>query len=236
MTDDLTSQKLTITIDEDDITVYANIIQDAEAIEYSEQWLEQQLAIHGLSGLCLLEPANKEIEKLFSENKPGKVKLGIKQDAKLEVIMSKDLLSATLKIIAAKGGKEIEMGQVVTEIDQLGIDHQLVNKKRIVGLVKKSRIIEPGEEVEVLFAKGKPPEHGKDTQFECLIDGVTDRKPSERDDGTLDYYDLGEILCIDEGCELMRKHPPLAAKIGLTVTGEEIPARIGKSLNFKKCK
>ena len=236
MTDATAAQKLTIEIDEDDITVYANIIQDAEAIEYSEQWLEQQLAIHGLSGLCLLEPANKEIEKLFSENKPGKVKLGIKQDAKLEVIMSKDLLSATLKIIAAKGGKEIEMGQVVTEIDQLGIDHQLVNKKRIVGLVKKSRIIEPGEEVEVLFAKGKPPEHGKDTQFECLIDGVTDRKPSERDDGTLDYYDLGEILCIDEGCELMRKHPPLAAKIGLTVTGEEIPARIGKSLNFKKCK
>jgi len=236
MTDELPSSRLTIEIDEDEKTVFANIIEDAESIEYSEQWFEQQLALQGLSGLCLLESAYKEIEKLFSENKSGKVKLGIKQDAKLEVIISKDLVSATLKIIAAKSGKDIEMGEVVSAIDLLGIDHQLVNKKRIVGLVKKSRVVGPGEKVEVLFAKGRSPEHGKDTQFECLIDGVTDRKPSERNDGTLDYYDLGEILCIDEGCELMRKHPPSAAKIGLTVTGEEIPARIGKTLGFKKCK
>jgi len=236
MNDEQVLERVAIEIDEDGLTVFAVILAGAETIEYSEQCLEQQLAKQDLSGLTLLENTHSEIAALFNDNHSGKVKVGIKRDARVEVIVSKDMLTANLRITAASGGKRVGVEQVVAAIDEQEVDHRLINKKRIVGLVRKSRIIESGSVVEVIFAKGKAPEHGLDTQFRCLVDGVTDRKPHERDDGTLDYYDLGEILCIDEGSELMRKYPPKVAKLGQTVTGKEIPARIGKKLNFSKCK
>lgn len=236
MTDEQVLARLSIKTDEDEITVFAVIVAGEEVVEYSEQHLEQQLEQQGLSGLTLLETAQTEITELFTKKISGKVKLGVKKDAKVELVVSKDLLSANLIITAASGGQPIGTEGVVAVIDEQGIDYQLINKKRIVGLVRKSRMVEPGSTVEVIIAKGVPPVHAKDTQFECLIDGATDRKPSQREDGTLDYYDLGEILCVDEGSELMRKHPPEPGKVGRTVMGDEIAVRIGKQFSFKKSK
>ncbi len=235
MTDDSVLQKLTIEIDDKD-TVFAVILADEEKVEYSEDLLTQQLDKLELSGLSILETAHSDIAELYNKNHSGRVKVGVKRDAKIEVIVSSDLLSANLRITAACGGKTVGTAELVTAIDEQGIDHQLVNKKRIVGLVKKSQMVEAGKTIEVVIAKGTPPEHGRDTQFECLVEGGMDRKPHERDDGTLDYYDLGEIPSVDEGCELMRKLPPKIGKSGRTVTGTEIVARIAKRLTFKKCK
>ncbi len=236
MSDENTMTKLSIEIDADNSTVFAVILAAEEKSEYSEQLLIQQLDKSGLSGLSLSKTADKDIAKLFNENQSGKVKIGVIRDAKADVVVSNDLLSAILKITTAYAGKHVATNEVVTAIDEQGVDHQLVNKKRVVGLLRKAQRVEPGSVIDVVIAKGRAPIHGKDTRFECLIEGGMDRKPNQRDDGTLDYYDLGEILSIDEGCELMRKHPPILGKSGRTVTGTEIVARVAKKLNFKKCK
>ncbi|MFK5949049.1 MAG: FapA family protein [Methylococcales bacterium] len=236
MSDENTITKLSIEIDADNSTVFAVILASEENSEYSKQLLIQQLDKSGLSGLSLSKTADKDIAKLFNENRSGKVKIGVIRDAKIEVVVSSDLLSAILKITTACAGKHVATNEIVTAIDEQGIDHQLVNKKRVVGLLRKAQRVEPGSVIDVVIAKGRAPIHGKDTQFECLIEEGGDRKPNQRDDGTLDYYDLGEILSIDEGCELMRKHPPILGKSGRTVTGTEIVARVAKKLNFKKCK
>jgi len=235
MTDESVLEKLTIEIDDKD-TVFAVILAGEEKIEYSEELLIQQLVKLELSGLSLLETAQSDIAEFYNENHSGRVKVGVKRDAKIEVVVSSDLLSASLRITAACGGEKVGTEGLVAAIDEQGIDHQLVNKKRIVGLVKKSQMVEAGSVIEVVIAKGTPPEHGVDTQFECLVEEGMDRHPHERDDGTLDYYDLGEIPSVDEGCELMRKHPQKIGKSGRTVTGTEIVARIAKKLTFKKCK
>ena len=234
--DKVISSRINIETDDDGVTVYARIYSDVEPIEFSEDMLQQAMAAHGFSGLEVSDVAQKEVCELLAENHSGNVKLGKKANAKVEVIVSGDLLSATLQITAEKGGLGVTTKQITSALDDKEIDHQLINKNRIVGLVKKSRLIEPGETIEVVVAKGIPPKHGKDTQFKCLLSNATDRKPHERQDGSLDYYDLGEIVCVDEGCELMRKFSPEPARIGRTVTGQDIPARIGKTLHFKKCK
>lgn len=234
MSEEQASTRLKVEIDEGGKNIYAVVLSDSEGCEYTEEWLEQQLIQKSCYGLVVTGIAHKEIADLLANNKPGKIRLGEKIDAKVEVIISHDMLSASLQITAAKGGNQAGTGEVINALTDKKIDLIRVNKKRIVGLVKKSRIIEPGEVVDVIIAKGVAPQHGKDTQFECLIDGVTERKPHKRTDGTLDYYDLGEILCVDEGSALMRKYPPEAAKPGLSVTGHELPARMGKKLNFKK--
>lgn len=236
MSNEQAATRVKVEIDEDGVTVYAVIVSDSEGCEYAEEWLEQLLRKLSCSGLIVAEKTHKEIAGLLANNEPGRIKLGEKIDAKVEVIVSLDLLSASLQITAAKGGKRAGTEEVVNALKDKKVDLKLVNKKRIVGLVRKSRISEPGEVIEVLIAKGVAPEHGEDTRFECLIEGGAERKPHERADGTLDYYDLGEILCVDEGRHLMRKYPPEPAKPGRGVTGHELPARIGKKFNFKKSK
>jgi uncharacterized protein (DUF342 family) len=236
MSDEQALTRLKVETDEDGVTLYAVILSDSEGCEYTEEWLEQQLIKQNCYGVSVAGKAHEEIAELLANNKPGKIRLGEKIDAKVEVIVSRDLLSASLQITAAKGGDQAGTEGVVNALNDKKIDLKLVNKKRIVELLRKSRDIEPGKVVEVIIANGVAPEHGRDTQFECLIDGVTERKPHKREDGTLDYYDLGEILCVEEGSKLMRKYLPEPAKPGLGVTGHELQARIGKTFNFKKSK
>ena len=184
------STRLSFETDEDGITIYAIVIAEADGFEYSEEWLEKALVKEGYSGLTVSNKVHAELAGLVNDNHSGKVKLGKKIDAKVEAFLSGDLLTASLKVTAAKGGKRAGITEVMNALNDKEIELHLVNKKRIVGLVRKSRIVAPGEVVEVVVAKGLAPEHGKDTQFECLIEGVTDRQPHEREDGSLDYYDL----------------------------------------------
>lgn len=225
-----------IELDDDGITIYAVVLSGSEAIEYSKDWLNQQIVNYGFYGLIVIKTAHKEIDELLRNNHSGKVKLGRKIDSKVEIFISNDLLSARLRITSAKGGEHVSTNKVVSVINENKIELGLVNKKSIINLIKKSKHIEPGEIIEAVIAQGIAPEDGKDTRFKSLIDGTAKRKPHERDNGTLDYYDLGEIICVEEGSHLMRKFPPEPAKTGRTVTGEDLIAKKGKLLNFKKCK
>ncbi len=217
-------------------TVYAEWTPSEPPQEYSDEWLDNELSQQGLKGLNIEDKVRAQLAEIIAKNQPEKIKLGKIIDAKAQAFVSSDGLVATLKITAAQGGKPITAEHIVNALKEQDIDLNHVNKKRIVGLIRKSRIISPGETVEVEIAHGIPPIQGKDTRFECLVDNVSDRRPHERTDGTLDYYDLGAIPCVEEGAELMRKYPPEPPKNGLSVTGKEIPARIGKVLNFSKYK
>jgi uncharacterized protein (DUF342 family) len=219
---------------EDEIIVFAVINSSADEIEYSEEWLDVQLTEYGCSGLNVLDTAHEKITELLANNKSGRVMLGYIIDAKVEIKLSDDLLAASLYITAPEGGDAPGSKEIVEALNSQNVSLNLVDKKHIVDLVQKSRIVEPGESVSVIVANGRAPQHGKDTQFECLIDNVTDRRPNVRDDGSLDYFDLGEIPCIEAGCNLMRKVAPVPAKNGRSVTGEDLKADIGKKLKFDK--
>ncbi|BCG62650.1 MAG: hypothetical protein methR_P0296 [Methyloprofundus sp.] len=236
MNDSIVSERLKIETDDADKMVYASIITSKTSFEYSEQWLEQQLAQQGCVGLCINEATHKQLAELLNKKQAGKIKLGQKINAKVEAVLSSDIVSASLRITSAKGGMQAGTKAIVAALNDKEIDLDLVDKKIIVSLVRKSLNIAPGETIATVIARGEPPIHGKDTQFECLLDNITDRKPHKRDDGTLDYYDLGELICVAETTQLMKKCAPTSAKNGRSVTGHELPARIGKPLKFKKCK
>ncbi len=221
---------------ENDITVFAITHSSPENIEYSEQWLNDLLTEYGCCGLNVLNSAHEKLADLLASNKEGRVMLGYKVDAEVKVTVSDDLLSARLYITAAEGGVAPNSKELALALTSNDINLKLVDKKNIVDLVLKSQVVEPGETVEVVIANGRAPEHGKDSQFKCLLENVTDRRPNEREDGSIDYYDLGEIPCIDTGCQLMKKTEPTPAKNGRSVTGQMLKARIGKKLPFNHCK
>jgi len=236
MLDETLDTRLKIQEDMEEKILYVTILSDVKGIKYSEKWLEQQLVQQGYSWVSIPSSVHKSIEKHLKKNLPAKISLSPLTDAKVKVAVSVDLLSASLHISSAKGGEGVTTKDVIEALNDKKIDLDLVNKKRIVGLIAKSKTMAAGDSIDVVVAKGIPPKHGIDTRFECLVDNAIDRAPRVREDGTLDYYDLGEIPCLDEGCELMRKYPPEPAVLGKSVTGAELSARMAKTLHFKQHK
>lgn len=236
MSKETLDSRLKIKTDIDEKIIYVAILADVKSIKYSAEWLEQQLVHQGYSWVSVTPSVHNEIAQHLSKNEKARINLGELFDAKVEVIVSVDMLSANLLITSAKGGKDVTPADVLEALNDNKVDLSLVKKQRIVDLHRKSKTSKPGETIEAIVARGIPPKHGEDTQFKCLLDNTTVRKPKVREDGTLDYYDLGEILSVEEGCQLMRKYPPVPARIGKSVTGHELSARMAKTLNFKKCK
>jgi hypothetical protein len=234
MPENQTLEKINIET-EDELTVFAVVNSSSEEIEYSEDWLEDRLIECGCSGLKVLKAAHEKIAELFATNKAGRVMLGHKIDAAVDVKVSDDLLTAWLYIKSAEGGNSPGSKELVDALNSQELNLNLVDKKKIIDLVLQSKIVEPGDSVNAVIASGRAPIHGKDTQFECLLENVSDRRPSARDDGSLDYYDLGEIPCVEAGVELMKQVAPLPGKNGHSVTGQELKAYVGKKIKFSKC-
>ncbi|MEK5237977.1 FapA family protein [Paenibacillus sp. FSL L8-0470] len=85
----------------------------------------------------------------------------------------------------------------------------------------------------VPIAIGDPAENGTDGRVVLTIDMEEDRKPLEKADGKVDYKDLVRLHNVKKGQLIARKIPPMPGKSGNTVTGEEIPYRVGKDAHFK---
>ncbi len=211
-------------------TVYAEWTPSELPQEYSDEWLNSELNQQGFRGLSIDDPIRIQLAEIIAKNQPEKIKLGKVIDAKVQATVSSDGLTATLKITSAQGGKSIDADQIVNALKEQDIDLNRVNKKRVVGLIRKSRIVNTGETVEVEIAHGITPIQGKNTRFECLVENISDRRPHERTDGTLDYYDLGEIPCVEEGTELMRKHPPAPPKNGYPSPAKKFQPTLAKHL------
>ena len=212
--------------------VYASVPSSMDKSKYSEEYLKQLLKQEGCLGIDLDKEAHAEINELLQLKKAGRVKLGNKVDGAVDILIPYDKLTAKLSIATARGGKQIGVQDIMVALDTRKVDLSLVNKKRIVGLILQGQRSDPGALIEVEVAKGYPPQHGQDTQFESLQDEITERLPSESRDGSLEYCDLEELLSVEEGIELMRIIPPTEPKKGINVIGEEIEARTGEALGF----
>ncbi len=152
-----------------------------------------------------------------------------RRDAELKLKIAADGLTATCSVIAAYRGKNITTLDVAVACRTGGVTNGLV-MHNIAELVSKARAAQPGDEVNAIIAEGLPPVDGEDARLEPLAETIKDRvlKPRERADGTVDMHDLGDVLTVEAGAELMRRHPPRPGKDGLTVTGERIAHKPGE--------
>ncbi|NOQ17477.1 MAG: DUF342 domain-containing protein [Methyloprofundus sp.] len=211
---------------------YACVPEDMKEARYSEDYLNKLLEKAGCLGINLEETVHEEIDILIKLKQAGRVKVGNKEDAAVDVLIPYDKLTAKLSIFTARGGKQADVQDIMAALDSRKIELSLVKKKRIVGLILQGQRSEAGSLVEVEIAKGYPPQHGQDTQFESLQGEMSERLPSESRDGSLEYYDLDELLSVEEGIQLMRMIPPTKPKKGINVIGEEIEAKTGEVLEF----
>ncbi|TJY43580.1 DUF342 domain-containing protein [Cohnella pontilimi] len=86
-----------------------------------------------------------------------------------------------------------------------------------------------------VVAVGIPPTNGKDGSIRVLfeLDDQKNRRPTEREDGSVDYKNVTQLANVKAGQLIAERVPPVPGIPGKAVTGEDVACKDGKEANFK---
>ena len=85
-----------------------------------------------------------------------------------------------------------------------------------------------------VVAVGEPPTAGNDGEIRFLYEeGNLEKRPSELEDGTVDYKQLIKLSNVRKGQRIAERIPATEGSPGVSVTGEHIPGKPGKEARFK---
>ena len=140
------------------------------------------------------------------------------QDAEIEFDISQDKLEAFISYKSAIGGKSYNFDEVIKKAEEAGITYGL-NEDKIKNIIDNNETVE-----DELIATGEEPTPGKDANL--IYHFVTDENNvgTKREDGSIDFYDLGQIANVKPGDALVTKEEAESGEPGRSVLGEEIPA------------
>lgn len=87
---------------------------------------------------------------------------------------------------------------------------------------------------QTLIAKGESPIPGKDGSIRLVYDmEKRNSAPAELEDGKVDFKEVVQLKNVKRGQLIAERFDPQPGPSGKTVTGEEIPAKLGKHVRFK---
>lgn len=165
---------------------------------------------------------NSELKALAAGLKGREITYEIleRRDAAITFKIENDEMSASAEILTAQGGKHISAKSILNAAQSSGIKKGFI-KEALISLAQAGVKAEPDTTVKEIIAKGKPPINGKDTKIKALVESAQARilKPKERDDGSVDMRDLGDIICVKVGDPLIQRIPFTEGIKGFTVLG-----------------
>ncbi len=87
----------------------------------------------------------------------------------------------------------------------------------------------------VVIARGRPPRDGADARAEFVLEYLkASHGPTVREDGRVDYRDIGGQPLVAAGDLLVRKVPLVPAEPGLTVRGKTLPVKAPKDFELRR--
>lgn len=197
----------------------------------NKDFLKTQISNAGYGRFYIFDDILEELSNDYLLKSEVVTKIaGEKRDAMVNVTVASDKMAAWLQVDPAYGGKELTRAMIADVLEQKGI---------VYGL--KPEVIEDALAQSYLpntvVAEGFTPVKGKDAYFESLIEFPDEKgRPKVREDGSVDYHDLGIVVTVEIGQHLMRKHPPTGGTTGMNVLGEELPSQVGKDKTFSEMK
>ncbi len=152
-------------------------------------------------------------------------------DSKAVVELSEDEMQAYLTIIPPrKGGRVLEYEDILEALAQkgvkVGVKHDVIRRMLTEEIYNKP----------MLVAEGVQPVPGKDAQIEFKIKISKEIELIEREDGTVDFRELGIITNVVKNQVLAVKIPATEGIPGRTVTDKVIPVPPGKDVPLPKGK
>jgi uncharacterized protein (DUF342 family) len=157
-----------------------------------------------------------------------------RRDATITVSIASDEMSASAEISTALGGKHLSAKAILNEAQRSGVTKGFT-KEQLIGLALKAAKEPAGTEVKGIIAQGKEPVNGKNSKIKLLVQSAQDRilRPKERDDGSVDMRDLGDIICVKVGEPLAKKIPLTEGIQGFTVTGTPLAPVAGDDVDMQ---
>jgi len=129
---------------------------------------------------------------------------------------------------ASGGGRSVTEEEVRAQLHVAGVSNGL-NWEAVRRAVERGQQPGSAEPEAVRVALGKAPVRGRDASIELApVLRAAGGAPKVREDGSVDYFDLGLARSVKAGDWLARKTPATAGAPGLSVKGEPVPAADGK--------
>ena len=149
--------------------------------------------------------------------------IGERRDASFALELSKDLMSAWLTLHPAQGGKPIG-STVNAALREQGVVHGILHKDLDAALAA-------GFCDHLLIAKGEPEQQGIPGRFDALF-LLKDKSATVDELAVIKFRDLGHILLVHPGDQLMLRTPPVQGKNGIDIKGQVVLAKAIPDMPF----
>lgn len=144
------------------------------------------------------------------------------KDAEINVELSKDKMRAYVSYNPALGGKKLTVSDIIKVLGEHDVKLG-IKESKLASMVKSDKQVE-----NILIAEGDQPIEGTDAKLNYHFDNKRDSIGTKREDGSIDYYDLGIIANVNPGDVLVSKDDPIPGKPGKAVTGEVVDPPVPK--------
>lgn len=186
----------------------------------------RRLRVHAFNASVIAEVVKK------SDGLPVKIADAQKQeriDAQVEATATPDKMKAFLFLRSPEGGgapptKVMMMSALREKSIVFGIDETILSDLEQFPVYGQN----------IAVAEGTPSVNGKNGYVAWLVELNKDRKPSIREDGTVDYKDMNLIESVSKGQKLAQLMPPVPGVVGHMVTGTEMRPIDGKPVAFAR--
>ncbi|MBN6185803.1 DUF342 domain-containing protein [Aneurinibacillus sp. BA2021] len=146
----------------------------------------------------------------------------------VKINVARDKMQATMELFLEEGISltEEELKDIVNKNGiRFGIDEELLRRIAANPFMYTK---EP-----LLIAAGIAPVAGEDGYIEHVVHPSGKKGPQEREDGSVDYYNVLQLLNVTKGQLLAKKVPPTKGQPGKNICGEEVAAKDGKEVRFQ---
>lgn len=215
-------------------TLYIRLSSDTERAVIAERDLQQAFE-HSPLRRCLLDDnAFANAIAQITESDTAMIRIGQCLSAQISLHISDDDMQAHAHVVSPHGGDPLTMNQLLKLLREHGVTMG-IRRQGMEKVVEHTINGTPGSELEVLIARGRPAIDGEDAQFKPLTQDARERvlQPQRVDGDKVDMRNLGDIISVEPGTELLRRIPPTSGSAGFTVKGLSLEPIAGqdRSLN-----
>lgn len=149
--------------------------------------------------------------------------------ANLRLEISDDEMLVHAYTSPVPGGPTLTLNQVIKQLREAGVTMG-IRRQAIDKVVDYSQHGEAGNEIDLVIARGRPPIDGDNAHFQALTMDARERvlQPQKVGANKVDMRDLGEVITVQAGTELLRRLPPTQGSPGFTVKGQTLQPMPGK--------
>ncbi len=150
------------------------------------------------------------------------MEISLKKTPKIRI--SYDEMEAYLLLPTPLLDDSYALSDVMEAIEAAGIKYG-VNEAKISSMLE-----EKNYDNECLIAKGINAIDGVDASFEFSFDTNFSKKPTHREDGSVDYWSIHLVETVEEGQIIATYHEPVDGSNGMTVKGKVLTAKRARPL------